>query len=286
MKIYKFFVCSFFVLVFGTSFLYSQKPPFPQIDGWKTGVEAQVYDANNLWDLIDGAADLFLEYSFADLKLARFTNSSGIEIKAELYRHADNLNAFGMYSQERDPSNHFINAGLQGYIEEGVLNFVDGEYYIKLSTLQKGKEAQDALLLIAGQIEKSLNRTNSLPAVLKYFPADSKVTNSEKFISQNFLGYGFLKSAMTLKYGTENPLTAFIIETAGINETTKILDEFKKLTDVKLEKYPDRELYSFTNQGGEFVLFSPVKNYICGVCDSKDKALAEKFIGSLTALLK
>jgi len=286
MKVYKYFLFTFAILLFCSSGIYSQKSSFPQIDGWKTAVEQQVYDANNLWDLIDGAADLFLEYSFADLKLARFTNNAGVEIKAELYRHADNLNAFGMYSQERDPSNHFIKAGLQGYIEEGVLNFVDGEYYIKLSTLQKGKEAQDALLFIAGQIGKSLNRTNSFPTVLKYFPEGSKIVNSEKYISQNFLGYGFLKSAMTVKYNSENPFTAFIIETAGSGEPIKVLDEFKKLTDIKFEKYQGKDWYCFTNSGGEFVLFSPVKNCICGVSDSKDKAAAEKFLESLTGSVK
>ena len=119
-----------FFLFFITCIIYGQDSLFPKIPGWQISEEDQVYDANNLWDIIDGAADLFLEYYFVDLHTARYINTDSIEVKVELYRHNSPVNAFGMYSQERDPGYHFIQVGVQGYIEEGVLNFLDGVYYI------------------------------------------------------------------------------------------------------------------------------------------------------------
>ena len=38
----------------------SSDSTFPEIKGWKLIVEEKVYTAENLWDVIDGAADLFL----------------------------------------------------------------------------------------------------------------------------------------------------------------------------------------------------------------------------------
>ena len=114
--------------------IYGQGSLFPEIKGWNFTEENEVFDANNLWDVIDGAADLFLEYSFVDLQIGRYISDGGIEVKVEIYRHNNPLNAFGIYSQERNPEYHFIQVGTQGYIEESVLNFLDGVFYIKLST--------------------------------------------------------------------------------------------------------------------------------------------------------
>ena len=115
---------------------------FPQIGGWKLTAEGTVYTPNNLWDVIDGAADLFLEYGFVDLQIARYQQTADLEIKVELYRHKSAVDAFGMYSQERYPDYHFIDLGTQGYVEKGALNFLCGEYYVKISTVQSEQPAQ------------------------------------------------------------------------------------------------------------------------------------------------
>ena len=75
----------FIILVSGTAVC--QQSLFPEIPGWNVNVENEVYDANNLWDIIDGAADLFLEYSFIDLHTARYINADSVEVRVEVYRH-------------------------------------------------------------------------------------------------------------------------------------------------------------------------------------------------------
>lgn len=217
---------TFIVLFIFMSVNYGQTALFPVVPDWQLTPEAQVYDSNNLWDLIDGAADLFLEYSFVDLHLARYKGLNDIEIRAELYKHATSLDAFGIYSQERDPGYKYIKIGVQGYIEEGVLNFLDGIYYVKLSTLQKGNAAQDALMLIAQKLDEHLKQDNAFPQVLNYFPQELKVQNTEKYILRNYLGYSFLKSVITVQYDAKAPFTAFVIN-AGTNENAStVLGQF------------------------------------------------------------
>ena len=140
----------FLILFIAVYVSYAQESLFPQISGWKITQDDPVYTANNLWDIIDGAADLFLEYSFIDLHIARYISTDSIEVKVELYRHASDVDAFGIYSQERDTGYHFIPLGIQGYIQQGVLNFLTGSYYIKLSTYRAGDKAQEALICDSG----------------------------------------------------------------------------------------------------------------------------------------
>ena len=86
---------------------------FPEINGWKLSVDSNVYTPNNLWDLIDGAADVYLSYDFQDLHIGEYSNQGQI-IRVEMYRQSSSVNAFGIYAAERMPDYDFIKLGVQG----------------------------------------------------------------------------------------------------------------------------------------------------------------------------
>jgi hypothetical protein len=199
---------------------------FPRVKGWNVSVESRVYDANDLWDIIDGAADLYLEYSFVDLHIARYTTESSREVKVEIYRHRDGENAFGIYSAERSPEYNFIPIGSQGYRQTSVLNFVGGEFYIKLSSYQSDLASGDDLLTIAKEMEKHLKMDASLPNALQFFPLEGKQLNGEQFIAQNFLGYGFLRAVYTALYGGSPSFKAFIMEKKSRADADSTLKEY------------------------------------------------------------
>jgi hypothetical protein len=68
----------------------AQELAFPQVEGWKLTQEETVYSPNNLFDVIDGAADLYLEYNFVDLHIGRYAKDA-LEIKVELYKHGSSV---------------------------------------------------------------------------------------------------------------------------------------------------------------------------------------------------
>lgn len=217
----------FVVLLVAFNRSFAQESLFPQISGWEVIQEGQVYDPGNLWDIINGAADLYLEYNFVDLHIAQYKKSN-IEIKAELYRHSTAEDAFGIYSQERDPNYDFISVGAQGYAEPGILNFLDGVFYIKLSSYQNDDTAQEALLMLANAIDNHLKQENSFPQIIKLLPDINKQANSEQYITRNFLGYGFLNSAATAMYLSEdgNSFKAFVIETESVEQSQSYIKEY------------------------------------------------------------
>lgn len=207
---YSLIAASLLVLTFSRTF--AQESSFPSVPGWTVSLESRVYDANDLWDIIDGAADLYLEYAFIDLHLARYKTPDGREVKVECYRHRDAENAFGIYAAERSPEYHFIRIGAQGYQQTSVLNFVDGEFYLKLSSYQSDSASVHDLQTIARALESHVKRDAVLPSMLGLFPTEGKLDNSEQFIAQNFLGYGFLRSVYTASYASGSVgIKAFIM---------------------------------------------------------------------------
>jgi hypothetical protein len=60
---------------------------FPPINGWvKTG-EIQTFSPDNLYEYINGAADLYLKYEFQELQVAEYQGSEKASITVEVYRH-------------------------------------------------------------------------------------------------------------------------------------------------------------------------------------------------------
>jgi len=185
---------------------------FPTVAGWKIAPPPgdSVYTRDNLWDIIDGAAELFLSYGFEDLHIGEYTDAAGTDVRVELYRHNSRNNAFGIYSQERNPGAQFIEIGTQGYVEEKVLNFLSGVYYVKLSSHREGKKGIDAMMLIGRRVEEHLKQEPGWPATLSLFLSEKKLPNAETYIAEDFLGYRFFHSAFTARY--EPGLTLFIMD--------------------------------------------------------------------------
>ena len=227
---------------------------FPELRGWDLKVLDNVYTPDNLWDLINGAAESYLAYDFVDLHLADYQNNDGITVHAEVYRHSSLNNAFGIYSSEKSPEYEFITLGGEGYLDEGVLNCFSGPYYIKLYSTDEEPGVQEALEKVGKAIVKSLGEGDILPELLGIFPDTGKLIHSEQYIAQNFLGFDFLHSAFTAEYDSGEILK---MVSAYLSFTQQDIDPSVESSFVITDKYNGdvpvviSEEYFIGIQGGE-----------------------------------
>ncbi len=216
------------ILSVATSFpqTVSTAPTFPDLDGWTLWRDSTAYAPDNLWDLIDGAADLFLVYGFENLHVGEYRRPDSVDVRVEVYQHSSGENAFGMYSQERNPEYRFLEVGTQGYLESEVLNFFKGKYYVKCSTHGRGHGAQEALTTVARAVADHLKGTKEWPTILRLLPPAGRVPNSEVLIARDFLGYSFFPSVATARYGKDPPLQLFAMPFEQDQQASDALEKF------------------------------------------------------------
>jgi hypothetical protein len=255
---------------------------FPQVPGWSCTPESTVYTPSNLWDLIDGAADLFLEYRFEDLHLARYVASSGIEVRVELYRHATANDAFGMYAAERSTDYTFITIGTQGYRAEGIVNLFCGEYYVKLSTMDTVPAAQGALGEIGNQVVAHLRRSCEWPRELGRLPVQGRVANSETFVRRGLLGHAFLVDAFSAGY--KGGAKCFVIRSGSEAEADSIIRKYRAVVKDSVEARPDGTLELKDPHNGT-VLLRRIGVDLAGVYGSEDRAARESLLTSAIGAL-
>lgn len=251
---------------------------FPEVAGWKRSVEIQTFSPKTLYEYIDGAADLYLMYDFEELKVAEYQNEKKASVTVDVYFHKTPIHAFGIYSQERLPNANFINVGAQGYIENNVLNFLTGPYYVKISGYNTGAEDQEILLTFAKKVAESLGEKGSLPSVLSSFPEEGKKRNSEKFITKNFLGYSFLHSAFIADYEvSQKKFNLFVIEGVNQKDCRDMVQKYLQQTG-NTKKNIVESLYTISDPYHGEIEFYWKGKFIWGALNLTDASLRSKYL--------
>lgn len=262
----------------------------PDVENWIKSEDPQIYYPENLFEYINGAAEIYLAYDFKELLVVQFDHEkSEANISVEIYDMGEQNNSFGIYSVERYPDNRFIPVGIQGYTEEGILNFLIGDYYIKLFCFGCGGETADALMKFSKEITARVEEKGSRPPLLDVFPQEGKIDNSEKFILRNFLGFGFLHDGFLVNYKIDDfEFDCFLIEGRDEEDAEQMLNQYIQAKDDSAEKASAGEMVSIEDRYYKNIFLMRVDKYICGVMKIEDgsEALGKGHLKTMIENLK
>ena len=158
---------------------------------------ASFYGPDNLYQYMDGGADVYLLYDFQVL-LHQDLKSGQAELAVDIFDMGNPEDAFGMYAAERTPGYNFLDIGVEAYRNEGILNFLQDRYYIKLAGFGPGSD--DLLEKIARVISERIGGAQSIPPLLEKIPQEHRVKHSEQFTRKDPLGHPFLSPAYVVSY--------------------------------------------------------------------------------------
>lgn len=263
----------------------------PKAEDWKYSDEPQNFIPGNLYEYINGAAEIYLAYDFKELIVGQYEKDKEAEeasLSIEIYDMGNEKNSFGIYSAERFSESQFISIGNQGYLEEGTLNFVVGRYYIKLLCFDCGEKSDEVLKSFSNKIVKRVKDRGQFPPVLSHFPQEGLVQNTEKYILRNFMGYSFLHDGYVASYQLKNQeFDCFIIEGKNEEDAQKMLKQYlEKKSNVDIKETSTGYLLKDRYYHNIFLVRN--ENYICGVMKIKDdfQALGVRYLRMLLESLK
>jgi len=262
----------------------------PKPAGWTMSEAPQKYLPETLFEYINGGAESYLSYEFVELALGQYKASAGkATMTVEIYDMATPRNAFGIYGAERYPESRFLPIGVQGYIEEGALNFLAGRYYIKLLAYEAGAETEAALKTFAAEILKGIKDVGVFPVPVTAFPKEGLIAQSEKFILRDFLGLKFLTNGFVASYkAAGGEFDAFIIEAKTPAEAQGLLKAIRDhFTQSKLTVTPTASGIRIKDPYLANILIAGAGRFLCGVTKIKDgeESAGEKIVGETAKAL-
>lgn len=162
---------------------------------------ASFYGPENLYEYMDGGADIFVLYGVRSLMHADL-RAKAVDVTVDVFDMGTPDTAFGIYAAERSPDFHYLTIGTEGYQYEGMLNFLQDRYYVKL--LGFGDGADTVLEKMASLLSQRIGSNPGFPELLWKFPTENRIPHSEQYMPTDPLGHAFLGPAYVVAYKAED----------------------------------------------------------------------------------
>lgn len=214
---------------------YAQTPEqlradLPEIEGWVITPDIEIFDQNNLYERINGAAPLFFENNFREMTSMEYVKGDDY-ITIQAYRHATPEDAFGMYASERSSDMQHANIGGEGQGDDYGFYFFSGPVYVKMHANNESEYNGKIMREIARGMAEKIDPTSSYPPIVKAFPPEGKLPYTESYITVNYIGHEFLKPAYTCNYIYDGkPVQLFVIDGKSKEGAASILKSYFNFT--------------------------------------------------------
>jgi len=253
--------------------------------GWKIEGKDKIYDLESLYDYINGGAELYISYGMKDVISRLLTNSSGDEIRIEIFDMMDAKNAFGVFSHTRTKDEGKYGQGSQYF--PGTQIFWKGQYYVSVMATDENENIKSAINKLSSQINSKINSTGDIPEIVKLLPLENLEKdaymyfhhyiwlNSYYFIADdNFLGIDEFTNAILAKYGDKNNrYYLLVIEYVDPGKAKAAYSDFK-------EKFLDSHEDDTTVQieDGKWLGGNTISKYLICVFNASSKTEVDDLI--------
>lgn len=251
--------------------------------GFEMLSKARSYNANNLYEKINGKAPLYLEAGFKVLTTQRFakTGDPNLWMEIYIYNMGDIKNAFSVYSVQRRADAERFASMRFAYKTSNALYFVHGKYYIEIIGSSESGRLSEAIAKSAQKIGRNLSAgSNTSIAELAFFPQANLVAGSIKLYLASAFGCEKMTNVFTARYESrEETVTAFVSERTDSKEAEAMAESYCKFliengaviknTTNKALAGKVMDLYGATE-----IVFT-VGPFVAGVHEAENQQLAE-----------
>ncbi|MFC1498487.1 DUF6599 family protein, partial [Verrucomicrobiota bacterium] len=207
-KIWRFSICLILVLSSCTVLTFHRGldlvdtlPNLKRLNHLTVRERPTVYAGDNLYEYINGAAELFHEYDFRKVITEELTvMETGESIIIDIYNMGRLESAFGIFSRHRLPDSEYFDSGTECQYSEPILCMYKDRFFVQLAGSRPFPGLKNMLLQIAGEIEHQIKGVSHKPGELAFLPVKGRIPHSERYIKKDVLGFGFLSDAWFADY--------------------------------------------------------------------------------------
>jgi len=172
---------------------------------WKILEPVRTFGADNLYEEIDGEAELFLPYGMERLTVAVLgrTARPGSEVRLELFRMASPRDAYGIWSQYRYPDQEILRIPpSEAVVSDTSADFFRGETFVRVRS-KPGDGSRNDGIGIAAEIVALLPGSGSPPEEAKAVDGlPGRVSGSILYQKRAMLGYECLAPGFEARFST------------------------------------------------------------------------------------
>jgi hypothetical protein len=258
---------------------------------------AEIYNADNLYEKIDGKAPMYQESGFEWLTTQRFANSKNPDLGLELYLYdmGNSRNAFSVYSRQKRADVKDLNDIPFGYKTSNAIYISHSRYYIEIIGFAESEELIGVMKGIAKKLSGQLAvGEEGRIAELGFFPHEGTVAGSWKLQLNNAFGFDGLADTYSAQYKADGKTVAiFFSRRSSADEARTLAKSYYDflLTNGATSSPPASDVLKRLNAGvldfyGTSEIVFAAGPFVAGVHEADDRQAAEKAAEVLIDRLK
>ena len=149
--------------------------------GWVPVGDAQVFDQENLYSLVNGQADSFFAFGFEQVAVGRYKGAGDAMLDVEVWQVATPADAYGLFRANASGVPTTLGNG-GDLIDERRLIFWQDRYYVHVRALPRAPEAD--LRGFSQAVSDALPSGGEPPRLVSRLPVDGLVEDSILFFHQ------------------------------------------------------------------------------------------------------
>ncbi len=264
-----------FALLPAAFLLHAQNPECSLLPGWQQHGQARSYQADSLFEYMDGNAEGFLIYGYSNMKGVSCTREAET-VLIDVHEMASPESAWGIFASNRVPDQPVETIGMVGQVTPRKTMFAKDKYYVEIAA-ETEKDHSDLLRQIALALEKRIPGSTARPAALDWFPATPK---SLRLIPESVLGIRILKRGLLAQYDTSK---AFLITEASAEAAVATMQKLRaRWADSQAVQAGDEALAAKDRYIGNVAVFRKGR-YIGGYANVPDGESAASLASALAA---
>ncbi len=171
-------------------------------EGWEIFDKVKIFTAENLYEHINGRAELYLAYDVKNLTTATFEKKSDIQefMELSIFDMDTTTNAFGIFSVERFQDEAPLDLGRESYRSGSSIFIWKGTFYTTIVTSDTSDKLLRLSLDLAQKMMAFLSDSGEPVWGLSALPQKKRVPGSVKYFKVDALGLDFMQNTYTAKY--------------------------------------------------------------------------------------
>ena len=249
--------------------------------GWEIYGKVKQFNADTLYQQINGRAELFIAYDMSGMTFVSYANKSNPQqfIDISIYDMSNPTNAFGVFSSERLPKQPSLHLGRDSYRTDSSYFIWKGRYYIRIIASEITKATETIGFHTAEKLTNTLTDTGEPIWGLTALPKKDLVPASTQYFKVNAMGLDFMMNTYTALYIKENKeVMMFLSQQDSVESVRKIANLYMAYAKdfgkgVERLKIGDMELY-LCNMEDSYDIFFKKDRLIGGVSWIEDRDFA------------
>lgn len=254
------------------------------VSGFKTIGQTESYDKNNLYEKINGKAELYIPAGFSKLYYQRFGDEQNKNLWIELYIYdmADIHNAYSVFSLQRRLNAKMISLLPDfHYLTDNGVYLAYGNYYIEAVGSAENEKISKVLISMASSLAYKLFSAEQSKLIQEKFILlnTEDIRSDVKLYAKGAFGFDGFENVFSCQYkiGSEN-VTVFLTQQKDARKAKKIADAYCKFmisNDAKEISIEELNAKAFDYYGTTEIVFAS-GDFVGGVHESKSRPAAIK----------